>query len=58
MSFEGYVPVLTPYLTSSAGLSANFGSETLDFLDDEFLHSFDGVFLFKAEIEDLWNERQ
>ncbi len=40
-------------LARSSGLGANFGTETVNLFNNQLLHSFDAIFLFKGEVEFL-----
>ena len=44
-------PILTSDLSCRSGLGTNLCAEGVDFSNDQLLHSFDTVFLLKAEIE-------
>jgi len=43
--------VLSADLASSTSLGTNFRAERVNFLNDQFLHSFDAILFFEAEIE-------
>jgi hypothetical protein len=45
--------VLTPDLTRCSSLSSNFGTESVDFVDNEALHAINVVFFLECKVEDL-----
>ena len=45
--------ILTPDLTRCPSLSSYFGTECVDFFDNEALHAIDVIFFLEREVKDL-----
>jgi hypothetical protein len=47
-------PILSPNLTCGSGLRPNLRPKRIDFIYDQFLHSFDCIFFLKPEVKFLF----
>lgn len=53
-SREKNVRVAGPLSDTTRNLATHFLSERSDFINDEFLHAFDGILFFEAEVKFLF----